>query len=470
MALKDDIKDLNKIRKDLQSNMEYNYTLFDINEGNLLHYVLQDLKAQLSEKTFESTKHRIPPINVLKKVVDKQSKIYVEPPKRDIVNGSEEEKVSLGELTDMMALNQGMQSANEIFNLAKSVAVEPFLDKGKPSLRVLPPDQFFVVSTDKVNPLNPTHFVKLMGKMKINDKEREIFHAYTDDEFLIYDDQNEIRMDLMAKYENEGVNHYKKIPFVYINRSKYTLIPTRDTDTLAMTKLIPVLLSDCNYASMYQSFSIIYGIDVDDSNLVMSPNAFWSFKSQGDDAAKTPQVGTIKPEADTDKILNLVKTQLAMWLDSKNIKPGSVGDMTVDNAASGIAKMIDEADTSGDREVQANIFAPAEERLLSLIVNHMIPVWRDESDFKFEKNFGPNREFNVDFPEQTPIPDTTKILDDEIKKLSKKLTTRKRAIQAINPKMSEKEIEMLISEIDNDQPPTPPAAPALPIPEEEEAA
>ncbi len=450
MALKDELKELAEIRKDLSGKIGHNFTLFDIFEGNLLEYVLADLKVQLSEKSYETAQSRVPAINVLKRIVDKLSKIYLIPPKREMVGGSEADNRKLSEFTDKIGLNEAGQDANEIFNLAKSVAIEPYLDKGKPCLRVLPPNQFFVVSKDPVNPMRPTHFVKIMGKTKVGAEEREVMFAYTDTEFQIFDSAGEARPELMRKYQNDGKNLFGAIPFVYINRSKYRLIPTQDTDTLSMTKLIPILLTDATFASMFQSFSILYGIDVDDENLTMSPNAFWRFKSKGDDTK--PEVGSIKPEADTDKILGLAKTLLALWLESKNIKPGSVGTLTTENAASGIAKMIDESDTSEDRKIQANIFAPAEEELLSLLINKMHPVWKGDKDYIHRsETFGANLDFNSTFPEQKPVLDQTKLLDDELKKLDKGLTTKKRALKKIEPDMTDLEIDQVLTEIDEEK-------------------
>lgn len=446
MALRDDIKNLNAHYKNLGPQFIHNATLFDIFEGNLLQYVLEDLQKQLSENSYETVKHRVPPINVLRKVIDKQSKIYVKAPSRTIVKGKEKDNKNLTEFTNKLELNTKMQDSNEIFNLAKSVALEPFLDEGVPSIRILPPDKFFVYSVNKVNPLKPTHFVKCMGKQKVGSTDREIFHAYTDTEFLIYDDHNEERTEMMAEYDNDGTNAYKKIPFVYINRSKHLLTPKIDTDTLQMTKLVPILLADCNFCAMFQSFSIIYGIDVNDENLKMAPNAFWRFKSEEGD--KKPQIGVIKPEADTDKVLNLIRAEISIWFQTKNIKPGSIGTLTVDTAASGISKMIDESDTSEDRATQTPIFAKAEENLLSLIVNHMHPVWSLEKDYAHRgMKFSPNLEFKSIFPEQKPITDSSKVIDDEIKKLDNGLTTTELAIKAIEPDLTDDQIKELVQKI-----------------------
>ena len=59
--------------------------------------------------------------------------------------------------------------------------------------------------------------------------------------------------------DNQGLNPIGVIPFVYGKRQKSKLIPTQDTDMLAIAKAIPVQISDLGMAMMYQCFSIIFG-------------------------------------------------------------------------------------------------------------------------------------------------------------------------------------------------------------------
>jgi len=145
---------------------------------------------------------------------------------------------------------------------------------------------------------------------------------------------------------------------MYVNRSPNFLLPPEDTDTMRMTVLLPVLLSDLNYAVKYQAFSILYGINVDDQNLAKSPEAFWMFKTDPGDDNK-PEVGQIKPQVDITEVIQLIVTELSMWLNSRNIRPGSVSNVSAENMVSGISKLVDEMDTSDDRQKQAELYASA---------------------------------------------------------------------------------------------------------------
>src|SRR5690606_24336109 len=101
--------------------------------------------------------------------------------------------------------------------------------------------------------------------------------------------------------------------------------------------------------------SVMYGIDVDDQGIRYAPNAFWTFKSKvGSD--QKPQVGVLKPSADIAQSLSLIANELALWLQSKDITPGAFGEINGTNFSSGIAKIIDNMDTSENRKEQVTIF------------------------------------------------------------------------------------------------------------------
>jgi hypothetical protein len=455
MALRDDIPVLIETYNDNQAQLDHHAQVFDIFEGNLLEHVLADLKGQLNERSFKVASKRVSPINVLTRLIDKLSKIYAKAPMRTVNKGTEADTDLMNRYVEEMDLNTEMGSssgANGFFNLFKRVWIEPFKDEnGSPKLRVLPADQFFVYSSNKVNPNSPTHFVKVMGKFKTpNGQERVLFYAYTADEVIIFDSEKEVREEMMAERELDGKNPLGALPGVYINRSKHRLMPKPDTDTLSMTKLIPVLLSDLNFALMYQCFSIIYTIDCDQTDLKMSPDALWDLKSDtGSD--KEPKVGSIKPEVDSDKALNMIRALFSLWMQTRNIKPGAIGDITVENAASGIAKALDEMDTSEDRQNQVPYFKRAEQELWALIQTKYHPMWSLDPDFTLRgMKFSPNSKVVVTFAEQRPNVDPSSAVDTQVKKINARLQTRRGALQELYPDWTDKQIDQKLAEIEEE--------------------
>lgn len=447
MSLRDDAKYLSKQFENHRSKLEHNACLFDIYEGNLVQYVLAALKAELSAETFDQAKFRVAPVNILRRLVEKLAKLYSRPPMRTISKDSDVPLLDF--YVKSFDINTVGGEANEFFNLFKNTAFEPYLDENfNPRLRTITSDKFFVCSNDKADPMRVTHFVKIIGKQYFGTAEKIVLHAYTDKEFLIIDSEGNVLEELMVQNKQDGVNPYGKIPFAYAVKSRQTLNPPSDTDTLAMTTLFPILLTDLNYAVKFQCFSIIYGINIDEENLKMGPNVFWRLKQDATTSAK-PEVGVIKPEVDSDKVIQLIQAELSMWLQSRNVRPGSVGSLTNENFASGVSKMVDEMDTVEERQRQVPYFKKFEESLWSLIINVMHPVWSKSQGFPQSRKFSSGSTVTVEFTEQLPQQDRTVLLDSLIKEINSGLTTKKIALKKLNPDMNEKDIEALLLEIEN---------------------
>ena len=453
--LRNDIDKLAEYVKSKGELLEHNRQLFDIYEGLLLDYVLADLKKQLSSDSYDGIKHRVAPINILKRVIEKLSKLYNQTPLRWLENENEQDHELFEWYQKTLKIDQIGMLYNEFYNLFKNSAIEPFIKDGKPALRVIPSDRFLVYSDNVVDPTEPTHFIKLMGMQAYTrngqQKQGLVIYVYTDEEFLpIVMDGNEtfVMDDLLASLNNpEGINPYGKIPYIYVNQSNHSLIPPIDTDTLRMTKMFPILISDLNFAIMYQAFSIVYGINIDDENIRMSPNAFWRFKSDPSTQQK-PELGMLKPSVDITQVSQFIGQQLSFWLQSKNIRPGQVGTLAPDQMSSGIAKIVDEMDTWEARQKQVPVFETAEMKLWALILNHMHPYWVANKMIDQNMYFSPGQAVNVQFPEQKPMVKRSEILADLKVELDLGLTTKKEAMIKLNPDMSEPEIDELLKEIE----------------------
>lgn len=458
MGLREDlpelVKEMNCSRN--MARMEHNAVLLDIHEGNLEGYVLKAMKSELSPLAFESAKSRVASINILKKLIEKLSQIYEVPPVRTtkLPDGKEagESDIKLVQwYEEKFELNQTGVAANQDFNLYKTFAYEPFIDRNEPRLRVIPSDRFFPYSNDKANPLRMTHFVKVMGKVMCSEKktERLLHYAYTDTEILPFYCENgepEIASEIMAANGMDGNNPYKKIPFVYVARSRVDLVPQIDTDTLSMTILFPILFTDLNYAIKFQSFSVMYTIDATISG-ARAPNSVIELKSNPATQNK-PEIGTIKPQVDIDQVNAHIRSLLSIWMETRNIKPGAMGSANISNVASGVAKMIDEMDTSADRKKQVPYLQNAEAQLFDLVLNYMHPVWLSSIQ-NFEMRVSPSKGVKVhsQFSEQRPIVDPSQAIADQSIKVEKGLTSRRRAIKELNPDWDDEQVDELLAEI-----------------------
>lgn len=97
------------------------HKLLDIYSGNLLKYIETDLSAELGRRSFERAKHRIPPINILSKLVEKLSRVYGETPTRTCgTNDVDNELMTY--YSNELDLDNQLANANELLNLHKYFA------------------------------------------------------------------------------------------------------------------------------------------------------------------------------------------------------------------------------------------------------------------------------------------------------------------------------------------------------------
>lgn len=229
-----------KLVKDHASYLKHNHELIDVLEGNLLPYIDEDLKADMSKQSYEQARSRIVPINMLPKIIDKLTNIYQTGVIREVVDGTDADKELLAWYEYKLDINKKMNMANEMFNLCKAQNIHPYVNnEGEPKLRVIFNDKFIPYSENRVQPDEPTGMIVLAGKIE----DKDIYYVYDREQFFIYDSQENIRYDLMAEYNNDGMNPYGELPFVYAADSRSErLLPVQDTDTMKMVKVVPIIL------------------------------------------------------------------------------------------------------------------------------------------------------------------------------------------------------------------------------------
>lgn len=424
--------------------------LADMLEGRLLPYVEEKMRAELSDKAYARAKGRIPPINILDKLIGKLSQLYNDPVDRTAPNANDEELMN--EIAVEMDLDEMLQHANKLLNLHKYFALEPYVNKeGKRQIRVLPAYQFSVISDDMENPLKPTLFIKRMGTIWEVDQqdpqkrkiEKVIYYCYTAEEFMVIDSTGAIRSDFMGV--SDGKNPIGEIPLVYVSASKISLIPAPSSDTFAMVTLYPLLMADLNYAIQFSSHSILYGIDVEIGALDGNPDSFWDIKSTGKEGS-TPQIGTIKPEVNIAEVGKHTKDLIGTWLDMKGIKQSTIGAAEVDNSASGVAKMIDSGDTTETRKAQILVLENAEQALWSLIAKFQA-YWVANRLVEDTRVFSKDFEMNVTYGEQKPVVDSMEDLQKLKLKLELGLISEDAALREANPSLDDAGIEALKKQI-----------------------
>lgn len=447
--------------------LTYNAHLDSIHDGDLLRFVKDSLRKQLGPEAFKAAEPRIPPINVLQQLIDKLSTIYEGGVQRALVSdtgaeASEADMEAFSYMQSAISPDVYMSEANRIFNLMKGCLLQPYLSvqgsQAKPALRVIDYSKFLPYSNSPSEPDRVDGFILILpkelrrkldklGRPNGREELKEVYYAIEADEFCWFTEDGDDITPEKNPEAPDGFHDLGRIPLVYINRSLTKLVPTSDSDTLAMTLLLPVLLTDVNFVSAFQCFGFIFTVNVKTKKLDFAPNAVWHFQQDESDERK-PEVGTIKASNDIDAMLNSAANQYAMWLQTKGIKPGAVGDINASNFSSGISKILDEMDTSSNRKKQIPFFSKAEEDLWDLLFNTMLPLWRKEPGFTFNGQISASLKVSVEFPDQIPMQRFGQTVEETQKAQDAGYLTRKMALKRIHPTYTEDEIEQLMEEID----------------------
>ena len=423
--------------------------LVDIYEGGLYDHVKASLRVELKDEPFRRACERIAPINVLQRTVDKLSKVYAQGINRSAANSKDDNLVDNYEV--ILDINNQMQLADTLFNLNKYMALEPYLgDDGVPKMRVLGAHQFTVWTNDRINPTIPTVFVKFLGNINKDDfsdpdnpnsRQVNVYALYDDKDYIVVDSDN----DDVPGFES-GSHDFGRIPFVYCSNSKLQLIPQADIDSYAMAVLIPKLLTDLNYATQFNSHGIKYGIDIDVKNLDGNPDSFWVINSL-DGENRKPEIGTLQPTIEIEPVLKLITDTVAMWLETKSLKASNIGK--ADSSASGVAKVIDNADVTDVRKANVKKFTKFEKEFWDLL-SVMHEVWLAEDNFnapELSSLFTSNFMISVEYGDMTPIEDPAEQRAELQFKLDNGLITKERAIDQANEDLTPEELIQLKQEI-----------------------
>ena len=433
--------------------------VYSMLEENIKPHVVKKLAEEIiSPRAFKISCERIPPINIFKLVNKRLSKIYTDAPLRKASAGkdSSDQKAIL-KYEQKGKINATLNSSNFLTNAQRRSALEIYLHKNKPKVRILPAHQFLPYTEDRVNPLNMEVFIKFVGTIaktrtveggEAFETQVALYHLYTDKEFMIVDDdgtiQTKMMIDLKLKVDNMGVakNPFGYIPFVYINTSEFQLLPATNIDDIEFSLLILVLLTDLNYAVKYQAHSMIYTINIDMQSIDMNPDAILDLKSDGDEGEKS-EVGTVKPEVDIPGTLDLIASTLKLYLESKGLKADVNATIRSDKAESGIHETIKNATLIEERKDQTLLYEDVEEEFWNQLADRH-NKWRNgdklSKTFK-EVSFSKEFDLEVLFPDQKPVfsrQEKGQMLSTE---LEAGLTSQEKAMKDLHPEMTSDEIK-----------------------------
>lgn len=448
------------------------YERYLIYNGKLKEIIKKAIQKEFKQpETIEGLCERIVPINLTQKLINKLAGVYRVAPVREPQDGDENDQDAINTLEPILDINMQMKLDNRYFKLFKHSLTEIYIDsRGQPKLRALPSHVYTLFSDDPISPNEPTMVVKHLS-LHANNRDKDLHAVWTDTEHYVMNGKG----DIVSNPNNpDNINFYATLPFVYTNQSPDLLMPLQDDDLISMQIAICVLLTDLSFATKYQSWSIIYLIGAIAENLPVNPNSIISLPSKPD--GTNPEIGTLKLSLDTDGILKQVEALVGLLLTTKSLSVGSVSTtLNQGNVASGIAKLIDESQSTEDKQDQESFYRKTEKEVwskLKKVLDYAVPAGL--IDPKFAVRLSDTFELGIRFQDMQPSISMKEKVEIEKSKVDANFQTQRMAIENLNPDKDDEEISEIINAIEKEKTekmdamvntfvPQPPVAKELPI-------
>lgn len=425
------------------------YEKFLVYNGKIKGLLERAIKKEFKKpETLQELFNRLLPLNIARKIIDRLSKVYEAAPVREPVDKSEFDKEILENLEDMLDINRIGKLANRDFKLFKKVLIEIYIDDfGFPRLRTLPAHTYYPFSDSLVNPTIPSTIFKVIQQN--TDPRKSIYQVWSDDTFVVVDGTGEIRREYMLALNNpDGINPYETLPFIYIVDSQIDIEPIQDDDLVAVSLVVPIILTDVAFAIKFQAWSLIYTIGYD-SDLPSGPNSVIHLP-YGPDNQK-PEIGHLKTDVNIDGVLKYVESIVSMLLSSKGLRSNAIStNLTPENAASGVAKMIDSAELIEERKEQYSLFYRFEHEMWTKLSKILLPYWNETGKLNksFNNLFSDVFDVSIQFQEPKVMESDREKIEIAKMRMEAGLSTKLMELKNIYPDKTEPELLAMEEEIE----------------------
>ncbi len=436
------------MKKDDSKRYSINADLADLYKGKLGEHISKRIAQEFSVKeNIDELNLRALHINIVKRVTDKIAVAYKEAPMRELETESATDQEIFDYYSKIIDFNEAGTIVDRYVTMHKECLVWSYYNemKMKPALKILRPWQYKVYSLDKQDD-ESTDLVVIPDKIG----DEDVYKLYSDDSIVIIGPNGDVRRDIMRSMDNElGINPYGKMPFMYVRNERDKSMTYPDEAFLNIALFIPILFGDLNYAIKYQSFGMIWGRNVNADLIKRAPNGFLDLIPKNPDDTAPPEVGVIKPDIDINESLESAVKQLALWLNSRGLRPSAIS-ASGESFSSAISKMVDEADVSQIVSQNQNLYKKYEKDLFDFMFKNGHPIWSKQNTTIPNLTFDYNNCVYTSFKEPKPFLTTNEIIDQQIKLLNAGLIGKEYALKSIFPEYKEDKIDEILGEMDEE--------------------
>jgi hypothetical protein len=475
-----------------QGRKDRAYRRYRIFKDMTKEFVISELEKQFAPKTVDEMSFSISNISLVRKIVEKLSRVYSGGTSREIV-GDETQTEQLEQLADELCINQSMKKANRLLKLHKNILVMPkpcpsVAQDGSKSydlkIDVLSPYLYDIVEDyyDREKPLavilsnyNRSDAVRYAPNPGRRDRLGAVpgtVGGYSDNEdSSIADDPKDAENQPKDSYvfwssryhftcNKSGViisgpeitNPINLLPAVSISTEQDGQYWAQGGDDLIdASVLVNSMITHLNYIGVLQGYGQFYMTGKSlPANIIVGPNKV--IKLEYEEGEPKPELGYAQANPMLSELMKAVEMHVALTLTTNNLTTSGVSmQLSGSNSfASGIAMMIDKSESMEDVKDQEQIFQDAEYDIWE-----RIGAWMDVYGSK--KLLDPSLQeiafpkdldlLTVKFHGQQPIMSEAEKLDNLKKRKDLGISTMSDLMLIDNPDLSKDEAQAKLTEI-----------------------
>ncbi len=414
-------------------------------------FVMEHLLQQFDQSTVNEMSYAIANISLIRKVVDKLARVYSHGVTR-VISGDEESTMNMSKLEKELEFNSQIKKTNKFLKLQKNIAVYvkpcPYIEEDgteKYRLKVEPlnPYLYDVVEdyNDRTRPLcfilsdytyrdNVTlgltssqiasHNNNPVSVAKGDGIDQKIADSPTDEKiehFIWWTKNYHFTTDQHGNITSQNIeNPIKELPFVNFAIDQDGSFWAEGGDDLVDgTILVNSVMTHNQHVAITQGYGQFWmkGKNLPRNIKVGANKAILMEYQEGE---PTPEIGYATASPQIDSLRALVESYVALLLTTNNLSTSSVGASLSGgtSAPSGVAMILDKAESMEDVQDQRQIFVDKEPELWS-IINKWLSVYGDnlDEDFKgLELKEGFEEDFNIVFVDAPVIMSEKEKLDN----------------------------------------------------------
>lgn len=458
------------------------------------HYVVELLLRQFDTETVEEMRYALSNISIVKKVIDKLSRVYSHGVERSI-SGDEESTNKLKDIEKRLDVNTAMKKTNRFLKLEKNVdlfvkpcpvydvngavtwtvkleallpflydVVEDYYDRTKAMCVVLSDYQPPVTSLAHMDgkrvplplvvanqgaPTTPDKKDQIIADSKNDQKldpagQSQHFIFWSKNFHFTCDEQGEILPDENNPNNKNPLGVFNHINFAIDQDGAFWAEGGEDLVDGAV--LINALITHTMHVGTVQGYGQFYmtGENLPRS-IKVGPTKAIIAEYKKDEQAK-PEMGFLNANPQLDSLRGLVEMYIALYLTTNNLSTSGVStNLSGGNTLpSGIALILDKAESLEDVQDQRQVFVDKEPDLFEAI-NQVLKTYGDNKlveelrGLQLPDNFKKN--FVVKFHDPTPIMSEKEKLDNMKLRQEMGIDTMISLFMKDDPSLSEEQAE-----------------------------